>query len=209
MSLIVETREEPRYEGIFYYMLALVLYIALIRVIFYKYVSTMFTLFFKATLRQQQLREQLLQSPLPGLLLNVFFVISTSTYFAFLSRYYQFRFAENFWSTLAYAVIIVALIYTVKFILLHVAGWIFGIRSVIESYIFAVFLINKMIGIFLLPLLMLMAFPNALLLPAVVTISYILLGGMLLYRFIISYRPLRNEIKLTRFIFLCTFAPSK
>jgi hypothetical protein len=39
-------------------------------------------------------------------------------------------------------------------------------------------------------------------------ISYILVGGMLLYRFIISYRPVRSEIKVNRFhffLYLCAF----
>jgi hypothetical protein len=38
--------------------------------------------------------------------------------------------------------------------------------------------------------------------------SYILVGGMLLYRFAISYRPVRSEIKLSRihfFLYLCAF----
>jgi hypothetical protein len=53
-----------------------------------------------------------------------------------------------------------------------------------------------------------MAFPNPVLLPVVVTVSFALLGGMLAYRFIISYRPVRSEIKLNRlhfFLYLCAF----
>ena len=208
VSLIIETRKPSDTDGIFYYMLGLVLYVALIRLIFYKYVSTAFTLFFRATLRQQQLREQLLQSPLPSLLLNIFFVVSVATYFTFLARFYQFSFSGNFWTTLLYSTVLMAVIYSAKYILLNLAGWIFGVRNLAETYIFLVFLVNKMIGIFLLPVLVLMAFPNPALLPSVVMISYILLASMLLYRFIISYRPVRSEIKLSRlyfFLYLCAF----
>jgi hypothetical protein len=208
VSLIIETRTTHSSEGIFYYILGLVLYVALVRLIFYKYVTTLFTLFFRATLRQQQLREQLLQSPLPALLLNVFFMIVFATYCTFLAQYYKFPFAENFWKMLLYASVLVAGIYAGKYILLTIAGWIFGIRNVAETYIFIVFLINKMIGIFLLPFVVLMAFPNGMLLPVVVTVSYIMLAGMLLYRFMISYRPVRSEIKLNRlhfFLYLCAF----
>jgi hypothetical protein len=208
VSLIIETRHERNNEGIFYYMLGLVLYIALVRLIFYKYVTTLFTLFFRATLRQQQLREQLLQSPLPALLLNIFFVVSIATWFTFLGQYYRLSIAQNFWTLLIYATMLVAIIYTGKYILLNIAGWIFGIRNVAETYIFMVFLINKMIGIFLLPFLVLMAFPNPALLSSVVAVSYILLTGMLSYRFMISYRSLRSEIKLNRlhfFVYLCAF----
>ncbi|MBA4167838.1 MAG: DUF4271 domain-containing protein [Chitinophagaceae bacterium] len=208
VSLIIETRKEQNNEGIFYYVLGLILYIALVRLIFYKYVSTLFTLFFRATLRQQQLREQLLQSPLPALLLNIFFVVSIATYFTFLGQYYKLPIADNFWTMLIYATIVVATVYTCKYILLNTAGWVFGIRNVAETYIFMVFLINKMIGIFLLPFIVLMAFPNPTLLSSVVMVSYILLACMLLYRFIITYRPVRSEIKLNRlhfFLYLCAF----
>ncbi len=195
-------------DGIFYYIVGLVLYLALMRLFFYKYVNTMFTLFFRATLRQQQLREQLLQAPLPALLMNVFFVVSLATYCTFLAIHFRMPFADNFWTTLLYAIILIACIYFVKFIFLNIVGWIFGISNVTDTYIFIVFLINKMIGIFLLPVIALLAFPLPKLLPVMLMISYILVGGMLFYRFIISYRPVRSEIKVNRFhffLYLCAF----
>lgn len=208
VSLVIESRTVHHHEGLFYYVLGLVLFVALLRLIFYKYVSTLFTLFFRATLRQQQLREQMLQSPLPALLMNLFFMVSGATYLALLAQYYQLQISGSFWMTLLYALIMVSSVYSAKFILLQVAGWIFGIRQVAETYLFAVFLINKMVGIFLLPFIVLMAFPDPALVPVVVTVSYIMLAGMLLYRFMISYRPLRSEIKLNRlhfFLYLCAF----
>jgi len=204
----IEIRQVERDDSIFYFIVGLVLYIALMRLFFYKYMSTMFTLFFRATLRQQQLREQLLQAPLPALLMNIFFVFSMAAYCTFLAMHYHLEFAPGFWTTLLYAVLLVAGIYLVKFLFLNIVGWIFGISSVTDTYIFIVFLINKMIGIFLLPFIALLAFPTAELLPIVLTISYFLVGGMLFYRFIISYRPVRTEIKLNRihfFIYLCAF----
>lgn len=195
-------------DGIFYYVVALVLYVALMRLFFYKYFTTMLTLFFRATLRQQQLREQLLQAPLPALLMNFYFVVSLATYCTFLALHFNLPFAGNFWTTLGYGVMIIAAIYLIKFLFLNIVGWIFGISNVTDTYIFIVFLINKMIGIFLLPIIAFLAFPTPALLQVMLTVSYILVGGMLFYRFIISYRPVRNEIKLNRFhffLYLCAF----
>jgi hypothetical protein len=65
-----------------------------------------------------------------------------------------------------------------------------------------------MIGIFLLPFIILMSFPNRHLLPVLIQLSYIMLVLMLAYRFINSFRPIRSEIKVTRFhffLYLCTF----
>jgi hypothetical protein len=204
----IEIRRPPDNDGFFYFIVGLVLYIALMRLFFYKYVSTMFTLFFRATLRQQQLREQLLQAPLPALLMNIFFVVSAGTYCTLLAEHYHINFGGNFWTTWLYAVALIAAIYVVKFIFLNILGWIFGIGHVTDTYIFIIFLINKMIGIFLLPFIALLAFPTPELINVVILLSYILIAGMLFYRFIISYRPVRNEIKLTRFhffLYLCAF----
>lgn len=208
VRLIISVRDARSNDGLFYFVLALILYFALIRLFFYKYLSTLFTVFFRASLRQQQLREQLLQAPLPALLLNIFFLVNAGAYLAFLSHHYQFSFAQNFWSTATYCVIFVAVIYIIKYMLLKIAGWIFGITPVTDTYIFIVFLINKMVGMFLLPVLALMAFPNAVLFPIALILSYVVIGFLFLYRFLISYRPVRNEIKLNRlhfFLYLCAF----
>ncbi len=205
---MISFRVTENNDGVFYYLVGLVLYIALMRLFFYKYVTTMFTLFFRATLRQQQLREQLLQAPLPALLMNIFFVVSFATYCTLLAIHFKMPFALNFWTTLFYGVILIAAIYIIKFIFLNIVGWIFGISNVTDTYIFIVFLINKMIGIFLLPVIALLAFPSPTLLPVLLMVSYILVGGMLFYRFLISYRPVRSEIKVNRFhffLYLCAF----
>ena len=203
-----EFRKRESNEGLFYFFVGLVLYLALMRVIFYKYISTMFTLFFRATLRQQQLREQLLQAPLPALLMNIFFVVSIATWLTLVMQHNGLHVTGNFWADLLYAVLLIAGIYLVKYVFLNIVGWILGISNVADTYIFIVFLINKMIGIFILPFVALLAFPTPGLVQVVLMMSYILLGGMLLYRFLISYRPVRSEIKLSRihfFIYLCAF----
>lgn len=204
----IELRKPANTDSFFYFIIGLVLYVALMRLFFYKYVSTMFTLFFRATLRQQQLREQLLQAPLPALLMNIFFVISMATYCTLLATHYQLNVTGNFWTAWLYAVAVIAAIYVVKFIFLNMVGWIFGIGNVTDTYIFIVFLINKMIGIFLVPFIALLAFPTPEFVKIVILLSYILIASMLFYRFIISYRPVRTEIKLTRFhffLYLCAF----
>ncbi len=204
----IEFRKRESNEGLFYFFVGLVLYIALMRVIFYKYISTMFTLFFRATLRQQQLREQLLQAPLPALLMNIFFVVSIATWLTLVMQHNGLNVTGNFWADLLYAILLIAGIYLVKYVFLNIVGWILGFSGVSDTYIFIVFLINKMIGIFILPFVALLAFPTPGLVPVVLMMSYILLGGMLFYRFMISYRPVRSEIKLSRlhfFIYLCAF----
>src|SRR5690606_30293420 len=103
----------------------------------------------------------------PALLMNIFFVVSVATFCTLLADHYQLAITGNFWTTLMYAVLLIAGIYLVKFIFLNMVGWIFGISNVTDTYIFIVFLINKMVGIFLLPFIALLAFPSPGLLPVV------------------------------------------
>jgi hypothetical protein len=159
-------------------------------------------------MRHQQIREQLLQTPLPSLLLNILFVISGGFYLTLLARYYDFTILGNFWITFLYAIVFVSAIYVGKFIALKLAGWIFAISSATDTYIFIVFLVNKMIGIFLLPFIVLMSFSNQTLFPVLIPLSYLTLVLFLLYRFLNAFRPIRTEIKVNRlyfFLYLCAF----
>ena len=195
-------------ETLFYFLVGLLFYFAGIKFFFGKYVDNLATLFFRVTMRQQQIREQLLQTPLASLLLNILFVVSSGMYLSLLARYYNFTVFGGFWITFLYAMAFLSAIYIGKFVILKITGWIFNISSATDTYIFIVFLVNKMIGIFLLPLIILLSFPNRYLMPVVVLLSYVMLVLLFGYRFINSFRPIRSEIKVNRFhyfIYLCAF----
>lgn len=195
-------------ELMFYFLAALLAYFGLFRVIFTKYFDNLRTLFFRVTMRQQQIRDQLLQSPLPSLFLNILFVISGGLFLSIAAYHYNIVPGLNRWLLLLYCCILLAAIYVGKFITLKMIGWMFNIRMAADTYIFIVFLVNKMLGIYLLPALMLMAFAEPEVVSVLLTICFILLIILFIYRFIIAYRPIRNEIKITRFhffMYLCAF----
>jgi len=159
-------------------------------------------------MRHQQIRDQVLQSPLPSLFLNILFVISTGLFLSFVADYYNIVPGMNRWLLLFYCCVLLATIYIGKFILLKMVGWMFNIRSATDTYIFIVFLVNKMLGIYLLPALLFMAFAKGQFLTILMTLTYFFIVILFIYRFIIAYRPVRNEIKLSRFhffIYLCAF----
>ncbi len=196
-------------DGLFYFLLGLLLYMGLIRLLFEKYLANVITLFFRATLRQQQIREQLLQSPLPSLLLNILFLLSGGLFLSFVCLHYKIVPGSiNIWLLQLYCTALLLLIYLGKFLLLKITGWIFNISHATDTYIFIVFLVNKIIGIFLLPVTVLLAFPYQPLYPVVFTLAFMILFILYIYRFIISYKPVRNEIKVNRlhfFVYLCAF----
>jgi hypothetical protein len=208
MQLMPEHKSSSK-DYLFYLMLLLLLYFGLIKVLFEKYLNSLFQFFFRASLRKQQLREQLLQTPLPSLLLNVLFIVAAGLYTSFLIRQYHVLQQIEFPLLFALCSASLIVLYAVKFALLKLAGWIFNRSNATDAYIFIVFLVNKMMGILLLPFLVIMSFStNETLTEIATTISLIMIGILFIYRFVTGYRNIRHEIKLSAFhffIYLCAF----
>ena len=146
-----------------------------------------------------------MQTPFPSILLNVFFVISAGLYLSFLIVHYQLDPLDNFWLLFFYCVIGLSGIYLVKFLGLKVIGWVFNLKDAADSYLFVVFIINKMAGLLLLPFLVLLAFTDGNLYTVGLTLSYIVLAGLLAYRFILTYTVVRNQVKVNPFHFFLYF----
>lgn len=210
-----ELRKVERKEALFYVLMALLLLFALLKQAFGKYFTDLFRVFFRTTIKQRQIREQLMQDPLPSLLFNLFFVASAGLYVGFLFRHFGLVLhrrmqgpIEDFWLIYLYSCAALAVIYTGKFIALKIAGWLFNIKQATDSYIFIVFIISKMIGIFLLPFLVLLAFASEPIYSVALVLSWCGIGGLLFYRFVLGYAAVRNEVRFNLFhffLYLCAF----
>ncbi len=206
-EVVSDKRKAFGKETLFYLLSGLLFFFAIIKLLFNKYVNNLVSLVFRGSLKQKQIREQLLQTPLPSLLLNVLFVIVAGLYVSFLLKHFGFALETNFWLLVLYCSTVVGCIYLVKFLVLKFTGWIFNMRDAADTYLFIVFLVNKLLGIFLLPLLILMAFA-ATWTAALYTISYVLVIVFFAYRYIISFAPVRREVKVSQFhffMYLCAF----
>ncbi len=198
----------PSYDGMFYLLVLMLFFFAIVKLFFARYLGNLLTLFFRASMRQQQIREQVLQSPFPSLLLNILFVFSGGLYGAFLLQYYHYASDNSFWMDFMSSAIFLAAIYLLKYSILRVIGWIFNITKAVETYLFVVFMTNKIIGIFLLPLLVLISFSGTLMMDIGITLSLIMIGIFWIYRFIASYSTLHKEINISGlhfFLYLCAF----
>ena len=189
-------------ELLFYILVGIVLYFAFIQLLFRKYLDNLFAFFFKASMRQKQIREHLTHSPVPALLLNIFFVISGGVFASFMLEYYQYRVASTVWQLMLYSILALSIISLVKLITLKLVGWIFSIKEAVNTYIFVVYSINKLIGIFLLPFIVLLAFSGRSVAQLLITLSFIVIVLLFLYRYIVAFVPVRKEIKVSQFHFL-------
>ena len=189
-------------EYLFYYLIFLLILFGLLRRAFAKYFYDLFRVFFKTTLKQRQTQEQLLQSSLASVLMNSFFVLSAGLYANFVLQYFQLVISDNFWVQYIYCAGALAAIYLVKYLGLKITGWLFNVSNATDSYIFIVFIINKMLGIFLLPFLLLLGFATEPLYGSAMFISWVGIALLLIYRFILSYGAVRKEVKLNSFHFI-------
>jgi hypothetical protein len=201
-SLAVRTKKNIFQEPVFYLLAGFILFFGIIRTIYARYFSTLFRVFFNSSLRQSQLTDQLLQSKLPSLFFNIIFLIAAALYVYFLLQ--RFKSVENNinWVLLASCIAAFFIIYIVKFLTLKFMGWVTGYLEEANTYIFVVFLINKIIGICLLPVIVLVAFSAVVIVKWVVIISFLLIGLLLLLRFFRSYGLLQHKLNVSRFHFL-------
>jgi hypothetical protein len=196
---IGELHEAEGKDALFYALLGMVLLLAVFRRLFPKYWKDLFRLFFRTTLRQRQLRDQLQLASLPSLALNAFFYLSLAFYLSLLLTRRGLDLAGGYWSLWAWLLIGLMLMYGVKWIGLQVSAWIFGQRELGEDYVFLVFTVNKMMGLFLLPSVIAMAFADGWVYALLFGVSLLLIGGLLLYRGYLTYRVVRRQAALSPF----------
>ena len=193
-------------DNLFYVLAGLVFLFAILKITFAKYFNDLFRVFFRTTMKQRQIREQLMQTPLPSLLFNVFFVLTGGMYLNFLFHDQGFKPVDHFWILYFYCCVGLAVIYFVKFVGLKICGWLFNIKGAADSYIFIVFIINKMIGILLLPVVVLLGFSGDTVFSVVMVLSWCCVGVLLLYRFILAFSTVRNEVRFNLFHFILYLA---
>ncbi|MBS1611029.1 MAG: DUF4271 domain-containing protein [Bacteroidetes bacterium] len=189
-------------ELLFYALTGLLLLFAFLKSAFAKYVNDLFRLFFRRTLKQRQITEQLRQTPLPSLIFNTFFIVTGGIYLSFILQHFGMKAKENFWALALYCSIGLGIAYLLKFVSLKFTGWVLNLSQATDSYIFIVFIINKVIGIFLLPFLVLLAFTQDGLYEIAMVLSWCSIGCLVIYRYILSYSAVHNQIKVKPFHFL-------
>lgn len=189
-------------QSIYFYLLTgMAFFLAFLKFFYARYFNNLFRVFFNTSLRQSQLTDQLLQAKLPSLFFNIFFVLSGGVYVYFLLDHYKWLPNKNVLLGLTLCVISVALIYFTKYLTLKFTGWLTSYKDSVNTYVFVVFLINKILGIFLLPFIIVIAFSDPVIAVPAMLISLFLIGLMLLLRFVRSYGLLQTKLKVSRLHF--------
>lgn len=201
LFMISDFRERRTLDDMFYLLMGVVLLLAFVRSVFPRYFKNLFVLFLQTSLRQKQTRDQLLQDNLGSLFVNLLFIISTSIYGALMIRNREWL-DYPFWHIVFFGAALLTVVYFGKFIFLQFSGWVFNSKEAALNYTFTVFLVNKVLGVLLIPFLFLMAFAKPGIREVALTVSLGLMVLLLLYRYIISFATIRNTLKVNALHFL-------
>lgn len=192
----------PGRELYFYTLLFLFLFFAIIKTVFSKYFTDQISFFFRRGLKFKQLKSQMIQYPLPSLLFNIFFFLSGGFFIFLILIKFNPTFQVPVWQLIALCPLALAVIYCGKFLILKFLGWLFQYDKLTNNYIFTIFSINKLTGIFLLPLSTIISLSNQNISTIGWTLSLILISGMFIYRYIAAIGLIRGEYKISAFHFL-------
>jgi hypothetical protein len=203
---INELRIAPSFDSRFYLIIGMLFYLAFIKVTFPKYFSNVFQLIFQSPIRQKQTREQLQQNNLASLFSNILFILNASIFVSLLA-------VKNAWvdlslySCIGYSAVGFTALYSFKFLFLWLTGWLFSQGEAIGNYSFIVFLTNKVMGVFLIPAILLLAFSPVSVQDLAYNSALIVISILFVYRYLISFSIVRSSLKVSAFhffLYLCT-----
>jgi len=200
--LTITYRKPGGKELIFYFLCAVLLIFGLFRTFYPGYYSNLFRVFFNTSVRQTQLTDQLLQARLPSLILNIFFTISVGFYLWLLFR--NFRPPRHLDNELLLPICIAGMgaLYVVKYAVLKFVGWMSGMTPAANSYIFVIFLVNKVTGIALLPFIIVLAFSHAPWTGYITIFSVLTIGLFFLSRYVKAFGFLEYRFPMEPLHFL-------
>ena len=205
VTMFIDYKINDSKDALFYLILGVVFLLAFIKLVFPKFFRNLFMLFFQTSLRQKQTREQLLQDSWASLLVNLLFFLSAGLFITLLTKYKSWSFLP-FWTLYGYITAFIVLIYIGKFLFISFAGWVFNNKAAAQGYVFLVSMVNRIMGILLIPFIIFLAFGNPQMLNITITMSIVLVILLFLYRYLVSFGSLRNDLKINPFhffIYLC------
>ncbi len=194
-------------DALFYLIVGIILIYGFVHNMYPQYFQKLFSQFSQSSMRMIQNREQLLNSSFASLLLNLCFILSFSLMVTLLihSRHLL---PISFWLVYFYICLFFTCLYVGKYISLELAGLIFSTKELVKTYIFVVFLINKVLGVFLIPFILILAFAKPIYFPWAIAGAAGLSVLLFLYRYLFSLTSVRNKLHISSFhffLYLCAF----
>ncbi len=197
----------PDKDILYYSIFGLLFLFAFVHNIYPQYFPKLFSQFNQSSLRMLQNREQLLQNSLASLLMNIGFILSFSL-MATLLIFNRHLLALSFWEGYGYICLFFTALYVGKYLFLLLAGYTFNSMELIQTYVFVIFMINKVLGILLIPFILILAFARPYFYDFAIVGGAVLAVLLILYRYLFSLTTVRNKLHISSFhffLYLCAF----
>jgi hypothetical protein len=197
----------PDKDLLFYLILILIFLFGFVNNVFPQYFSKLFKQFSQSSLRMIQYREQLLQNSLGSLIINICFILSFSL-MSTLLIFNRHLLTLSFWEGFFYINLFFTFLYVGKYISLQIAGYVFNSKELVNTYIFVVFMINKVLGVLLVPFILVLAFAKPIFHPYAIGGAALITVLLILYRYLFSLTSVRNKLHISSFhffLYLCAF----
>lgn len=200
-----ELRTYTSKDELFYILAGVLLFMGIVKVAYPRYYQNTFRLIFQTSLRQKQTPEQIVQGYVPGFLLSLLFFMVGGVLIALFATQ-QNLLPGPLWLLILFCSGVLAIVYLVKYLVTMFAGWVFNVQDAAGMYSFVVFLINRVMGIILLPLVILIAFYGGENQKVMFGVAAAIAVFLLLYRYTLSLTVVRKNLKVSAlhfFIYLC------
>lgn len=195
----------------FYLLLFLCLILGMIRFMDTRYFLNLWRAFWNPTLSNRQLKDQLQGAGLPNLLMNFFFAVAVGAYCYYVVKFFTPHHSGVIPPSVLLIMLIMGtgLIYLIKYAAVRFSGWAFRVEGITEHYIFNVFLINKVLGVALIPFIIVMAFADHQWAQQAIVLSFIAGGILLLNRYIRSWQVFGSFFQYSKFHFFMYLCASE
>ncbi len=201
---LMPIKTQKNSDMLFYLLAGCLLIIGVIKSISPKYIQNVFSHLRQPTLQKHKDAAQQ-QTNIDAWVLNIFFVISAAMFVALsVSKIYEVE--VDFMNLFLYSALALAIAYIIKFSFLSFAGWVFNIKETTNSYASIELMVNKILGIALLPFIIVLAFASQKLAVVAGTAGLCAIFIFIFYRFILSLRTFTKSGSINGlhfFIYLC------
>lgn len=192
-------------DGVFFVLVGMTLLLGITRVIFPQQFSQLFQFMTRLYgYKKSAINNSGAAKIVSSLLLNLLFIITASWCIVWAGiKGFSLEKQGQYW---AYAAIALAVVYLVKHSVVTFSGWIFDAKKEASAYNYVVFSINKIVGVLLVPIIILMTYCIPQLLPVTRFVLIIFAFLLLIYRYIASFILIQENSEANVFhffLYLC------
>lgn len=194
----------------FYLILILCLLLGLIRFTDPHYFAILIRSFRNPS-GSRHFKEQIQNATVPNFLMNVFFAVITGSFIYYAGRTLNGPISQTFQQPLTLVWLIggILAIYLGKYFVIRFSGWAFRVQTITELYLFNIFLINKIIGIVLLPFLIFIAFGGASMAEPMLLVALVVVAILIFNRYARSWEVFASFFQYSRFHFFTYLCASE